>query len=140
MDMTFNYSRGAEWVWVIGGAGHCSMKKVWAHDRPSASAISLVGGASIDLELAANIDTSYSRRAIEGNGKAVITYTFKNEICPVTGSEQYTTSQERLVRYPKYSGFYDVSANVSDGEYSTNVNLGKIFYSGGINCPALELE
>lgn len=140
LNMSFNYGRGAEWAWAIGGSGNCSKKQVWVHERPYASAISLTGGNSITAKISARIDKQFSKNAVEGNGRPTIKYSFRNEICPISGSEDYTSTQETITKWPEYSGFYSVSARVSDGEYSTNVEVGVVQYNGGKNCTAIELD
>lgn len=137
-EMTFpNSARGPQWVWVKEETfdsltSGCSKMGIFVQNLPTATANSLSGGSSIRGQIGASIDVSYSKNAVEGDGKPKITYTFVNTW--YSKVERITSSSNSFMYAPRYNGIYEVSASVSDGSYSKTVNLGSTHFSGGTDC------
>lgn len=75
----------------------------------------------------------YSKNAIEGDGKADITYRFMHEEWN-EGIEYYSTHNKTITYYPKYNGLYQVYASIDDGQSTTTIHLGSTMFVGGTGC------
>jgi hypothetical protein len=127
--LTFHYTHGPGLVWSRGDG--CMTKSVMVQKAPKITTTSLSGGPlNISATTNATLDY-YSKNSLSGVGQSV-TFTYFNTDMNITYTK--TVSGSSAIFKPQTNGVYDVSASVSDGNFSTQVSLGTVLYNGGAGC------
>ncbi|MBT1452502.1 hypothetical protein KJ365_16590 [Glaciecola sp. XM2] len=134
-DMLFPLaSQGQQTIWINDvtdfNNSYCSMTTAYIQSMPTASVLSASGGGQITISLQASI-SMYSKRQVENNTfLPLITYRFQNT--DYTYVETMQTTSQTVSFAPKYQGFHWVTASVSDGTFTRAINVGSLYFSGGI--------
>jgi hypothetical protein len=133
LDVKFDKTHGYGLVWITR-SNLCSAKGVWVQKQPQVTPITLMSQPGYMVaEVSYSVDP-YSQAAKDPAVEPTIAFSWSSAEGEFGMSPSYKMSADkgayRALLTPQYGGTFTVTARVSDGNFSTNIPMGKVYVVG----------